>query len=445
MVSHSIIMMGRLTFIFCLVSVSHAYRCSVCSAGKYKSGIDHSLCLDCAENTYSATLGATTCVSCGTHSTAVRGSSTCVCDAGYAKSGESMDCSGCSDGLVSVNGKCECPSGSSGPSSGPCVLCPAGKFKTAVGSAACEDCPMHTYQTQTGARNCTSCPGELRSAAGSTSMDMCECGVGFLQRTDNTCEKLLSRFVEVRFEIQTTIDSTNLTQAQSVISDSIREAIIMDWTNKYNVSREYLIVEVVAIVESGRELLATYVRFEIVVRRIFPADTGIAYVDAVILAVSNFSVNNLEVQMPSSNSTVNGTYKPASTSKDFKFEIIGATTTSTQTVLGTLNLKLNVLVECLLIPWNDGGLGTSQACDIVCNAEQEKMAVAFIDGHYILSCVDRRLETTPVQTTPVQNPPEPLPIPDNPLTVWIPYFILIGVGVPFVLVTLICRLQNRKL
>ena len=426
-----------LMLVFCCLTSTQAYRCSVCAAGKYKSGIDHSLCLDCAENTYSATLGATACVACGVNSRAPRGSSTCACDAGYVKAVGSMHCSGCSDGLVLVNAKCECPSGSSGPSSGPCALCAAGKFKTTVGGAACEDCPMHTYQTQTGARNCTACPGALRAAAGSTSQGMCECGVGFLQRTDNTCEELLPRFVEVSFEIQTTIDALDMARAQAAVANAIKEAVLMEWTNKYNVSREYLIVEVVAIVEPGRVLLTTNVKFEIVVRRIFPVDTSMASVDMVVVAVSNFSANQLEVVLPSRNSSVN---YPSSTVT--KFEIIGTTTTSSQAIEGTLNLRLNAVVTCTLIPWYDTVGGTSQACDVTCSADQEKGVIAYVNGLYILACVNKRVETSVVQTTPA---PAPAPVAtDTSAANWIIYSIPIAIVAAVVLVVCICLLRRRQ-
>lgn len=426
-------MNGSWMLVFCCLTVTQAYRCSVCSAGKYKSGIDHSLCLDCAENKYSATIGATTCVSCGAHSTAARGSSTCACDAGYVKTGESMDCSGCSNGLVLVNGKCECPSGSSGPSSGPCVLCTAGKFKSTVGSTACEDCPMHTYQTQTGARNCTACPDALRATAGSTSQDMCECGVGFLQRTDDTCEELLPRFVEVRLEIETTVETRDQNQTQTAIVDAIKEAVLTAWISEYNVSREYLIVEVVEIVESARRLLTTTIRYVIVVRRIFPADTSVSFVDTVVLSVANFSAVDLEVFVSARGTDFNGTKNVS------KLEIRG-TAASVQAVVAVLNLKLNEVVTCTLIPWSDTG-GTSQACDKVCTVDQDRVAVAFLDGQYILSCVDRRVETSAVQTTPLPLPLPSTPAPQNVDSVLV--VALVCVGVSAVLVTLACQLRRK--
>jgi hypothetical protein len=267
--------------------------------------------------------------------------------------------------------------------------------------------------------------------------------------------------------MQLTIDAVNQIQALSVASDAIREAILTRWTSQYNVSREYLIVEVVAIVESGRELMATYVRFEIVVRRIFPVDTTIAYVDAVIITVSNFNADDLEVIMFPSNPSRNSTFKPAV--QKFTFEIIGTITTSAQAVEGTLNLKSNVVVACTVIPWNETIGGTSRACDIVCSDELEKVAVAFIDGLYNLSCVDRRLETTAVQTTPVQTTPVqttpvqttpvqttpvqitrrftttgPLPVPEKTLADWVLIFTVVAVVVAAVLVTLVCRLRRKN-
>jgi hypothetical protein len=266
---------------------------------------------------------------------------------------------------------------------------------------------------------------------------MCECGVGFLQRTDNTCEELLPRFVEVSFEIQTTIDALDMARAQAAVANAIKEAVLMEWTNKYNVSREYLIVEVVAIVEPGRVLLTTNVKFEIVVRRIFPVDTSMASVDMVVVAVSNFSANQLEVVLPSRNSSVN---YPSSTVT--KFEIIGTTTTSSQAIEGTLNLRLNAVVTCTLIPWYDTVGGTSQACDVTCSADQEKGVIAYVNGLYILACVNKRVETSVVQTTPA---PAPAPVAtDTSAANWIIYSIPIAIVAAVVLVVCICLLRRRQ-
>lgn len=437
---YSIEMIRWLMLVLCCSASTSAYRCSICPAGKYKPGADflHSMCFDCEENTYAAVLGATACVACGTNSRAPRGSSTCACDAGYFKVAGSMDCSDCSNGLVLVNGKCECPTGSSGPSSGPCALCAAGKFKPAVGSAACEDCPMHTYQTQKGATNCTACPGALRAAAGSTSQGMCECGVGFLQRTDDTCEELLPRFVEVRLEVETTVENRNQNQTQTAIVDAIKEAVLTAWISEYNVSREYLIVEVVEIVESARRLLTTTIRYAIVVRRIFPADTSVAFVDAVVLSVANFSAADLEVFVPASGTDFNVTANVS------KLEIRG-TAASVQAVVAVLNLKLNEVVTCTLIPWHDTFGGTSQVCDKVCAVDQDRVAAAFLDGQYILSCVDRRVETSVVQITP-----RPLPLPSTPVPAPAPQNVdsvlvvaLVCVAVSAALATLACRLRRK--
>lgn len=436
MVFRPLHMNGYLMLVFYCLTSTQAYRCSVCSAGKYKSGIDNSLCLDCADNTYSATLGANACVPCGPHSSAARGSSACACEPGYAKTGESMDCSGCSNGLVFLNGKCECPAGSSGPSSGPCALCAAGQFTAAVGSAACADCPMHTYQSQAGARNCTACPGALSAAAGSTSPGMCECGVGFLQRAD-ACEELLPRFVEVRLEVEITQEAIAPNQTQAAIVDAIKEAVLTAWTREYNVSREYLIVEVVEVVEPARRLLATTTRYVIVVRRIFPAETSVAFVDAVVLAVANFSAADVEVLVPARASDSNAT------ATEVKLEIRG-TAATVQAIVGVLNLKLNAVVTCALVTWHDTAGRTSQACDKQCGAGQETVAAAFLDGQYVLSCVDRRVETSVVYTTPVPSTPAPAPAPAPGVTDLALMVTFISVGASVVLLALICKLRRKK-
>ena len=430
-------MIRWLMLVLCCSASTSAYRCSICPAGKYKPGADflHSMCFDCEEDTYSAVLGATACVACGANSRAPRGSSTCACDAGYVKAAGSTDCSGCSNGLVLTGGRCECPTGSSGPSSGPCALCAAGKFKDAIGSTPCLDCPVHTYASDEGRRNCTACPGELRSAAGSTSPNACECGVGFLQNTDDTCLELLPQFVEVRFEIQAKVDTATQNQTQSVFTDAIKEAILVAWVNEYNVSREYLIVEVVAIEESGRRLLATNIRYMIVVRRIFPVDTPLAFVNETVVAVGNFNVDDVEVLVAVGDSDVNGTKNVS------KLEIIG-TAVSVRPVEGVLNLKLNEVVTCTLISWYDIVDGTSQACDVTCSADQEKSAIAYLNGLYILACVNKKVETSVVQTTPA---PAPAPAAkDTSVANWILYSIPIAIFVAVVLVTCICLLRRRQ-
>jgi hypothetical protein len=268
---------------------------------------------------------------------------------------------------------------------------------------------------------------------------MCECGVGFLQRADDTCEELLPRFVEVRLEIATTVETIDQNQTQTVIVDAIKEAVLTTWTREYNVSREYLIVEVVEVVEPARRLLATTIRYVIVVRRIFPAETSVAFVDAVVLSVANFSAADVEVLVPATGSDANAT------ANEVKLEIRG-TAASVQAIVGVLNLKLNAVVTCALVTWHDTAGRTSQACDKQCGVGQEKVAAAFLDGQYILACVDRRVETSVVQTTPVPSTPAPAPAPaPAPGVTDLVLMVTLGsVGASVVLLTLICALRRKK-
>jgi hypothetical protein len=141
--------------------------CHLCSAGKYKetTGPDH--CEWCPPSTYSTAVGATatsTCQQCPENSYSPAGSASAS--------------------------QCTCKPGYTGPNNGPCVACPAGKFKTTFGSAPCSDCPVHTYSVATAKTDstCTTCPtNAVTLQTGSNVATQCVCNLGYTGPNGDTC------------------------------------------------------------------------------------------------------------------------------------------------------------------------------------------------------------------------------------------------------------------
>ena len=210
--------------------------CDACVRGKFKSITGSSACLSCAANKYSTVLGSVggTCTDCPTNTNAPEASSSpaaCTCNAGSTGGGGTTACTLCVAGTFKVatgpaactlcladwystdigatSDKCQqcpensmappgsdektdcvCKPGYTGPNGGPCVACPAGKFKTVQGSAACSDCPSHTYSTATAKTDstCSSCPtNAVTLQTGSNVLSQCVCNLGFTGPNGGTC------------------------------------------------------------------------------------------------------------------------------------------------------------------------------------------------------------------------------------------------------------------
>ena len=85
---------------------------------------------------------------------------------------------------------CVCNLGFTGPDSGTCAACAAGKYKTVPGPDTCTDCDAGTYLTTTGATAlapCTACPSNTQSGLGSTSLSSCVCNLGFTGPDGGPC------------------------------------------------------------------------------------------------------------------------------------------------------------------------------------------------------------------------------------------------------------------
>ena len=166
----------------CQGTCPSAQQC--CSAGSSQIGSASGgdlQCSHCLAGQYSETAGATSCSSCPSGMTSVKGSITCsLCSAGYASSGtdvSSLVCSPCSAGTYQdATGQASCKQCTAGnycaagsSSQSPCA---AGSYGSDP-SVACAPCPASTYSAAVGAAACTPCPAGRVSNPGSTQLIQC--------------------------------------------------------------------------------------------------------------------------------------------------------------------------------------------------------------------------------------------------------------------------------
>ena len=130
--------------------------CLPCSPGFFKSIEGPSVCVPCAEGSYTEdkTSAATLCLECSSgawSSEMSSGSGSCFCDAGFYSLAQSI-----------------------------CSLCPQGTFKTGRGNHNCDFCGVGTYGTEEGATSHMSCLlcglNSFSIGPGSVS---CQCNAGF--------------------------------------------------------------------------------------------------------------------------------------------------------------------------------------------------------------------------------------------------------------------------
>ena len=224
--------------------------CSSCPEGKYSNLTGGSECFDCSAGKVSAD-GASECTTCTAHSDVHNGGNSltnctcnlghtgpnggpCVaCDAGTYKdlngsaacslclpgkfsneTGAVSDtsCDNCQSGSHSSEGSviCSCNKGFTGPDGGPCMICPAGKYKDMNGTMACADCAAGKfldttggnsseacvkcetgkYVTSTGSNSstdCKTCPAYASSLAGSSQIKNCSCNKGYTGPDGQAC------------------------------------------------------------------------------------------------------------------------------------------------------------------------------------------------------------------------------------------------------------------
>jgi hypothetical protein len=131
-------------------------------------------CYECGLDFYKTTTGSTACLACPANTT-----TSSITNVAYAH-------------------HCRCGAGHTGPSGGPCTICPAGtskygsgshacsgcasgQYSDTVGADRCKECPMGTY-TLPGANSvCVQCPGNSTTGIiGAPSASYCKCNLGFI-------------------------------------------------------------------------------------------------------------------------------------------------------------------------------------------------------------------------------------------------------------------------
>lgn len=361
--------------LFVLICVSYAsaaemHMCVRCTPGKYQTGTSNLPCTDCAMNTYSPSYGMTGCANCEPNSISAPGSSSCECVQNYARATNSSGCTfACAYGRVQVGSTCQCPRGSNGTDSGACALC-----------------PVHTYASQVGARVCTACAAKMRSAAGSISEDACTCGVGFVKEA-SACTELLKVSVVAQVDMV-------LEQPSNVTLEQVRQAISRAVSVAYNISEEFLVIDVnLRPVASVRRLLQMPVwtmTYSITIRVLFPA------------GASESTVNQTQSTLGSINTLLQAGLQ--SESSGVQFSVLNSTVPVVRNVQGVFNANSREVVSCTLVPWQDER-GAAQACQRNCGVDEDVVAVAYVQGIFVLDC--KRRTSTPAPAPPGLPPPPP--------------------------------------
>lgn len=351
-------------------SAAHPQMCIICLPGKYQTRASNVPCQDCAFNTYSVSSGATACTSCEQNSFSSPGSSNCTCALNYARASNSSSCTfACDDGRVQVGYTCECPAGMNGTDRGVCALC-----------------PVHTYSSQVGSRVCTLCPVQMRSAAGSVSEGACMCSVGFVKQ-DSACIELLPVSVVTQVDIV-------LQQSSTVDLEEVRQAISTAVSVELRIPEVYIIVDVaLLLVASFRRLMQTSFNtttYSVTIRVLFAANASDAFVNETQSAVG--IVDTLLLAGISTHT--NGT----------KLTVLNSTVPMVRNVQGIFNPNSRELVSCTLVSWQDER-GVAQACMRTCGANEDLVAVAYVQGLYVLDCQRKTSTLTPAP--PGQPPPPP--------------------------------------
>jgi hypothetical protein len=350
-------------------------QCVQCAPGKFRSNdVFVASCTNCSVNTYSPSPGMTACRPCEANSASDAGSSSCTCVQNYARVNASAGCTfACANGRVRVGDTCQCPAGSSGGPTGSCALC-----------------AVHTYASQVGSSVCSSCPDGMRSAVGSASAAACVCGVGFL-KIFGACMQLLDFSVVLKFDMLLEVPS-------DVSMEQVRQTIVSVVSVAYNISAEFLVVDIVLVPGvSPRRLMqvASTNTYSVTIRVLFAVGASPADVSQIQSTIAT-------IDTPVKTGMQNG-------SSGVHFYVLNSTVPEVRNVIGVFNAISREVVTCTLVPWQDER-GAAQACERTCGVDEDVVAVAYVQGLYVLDC--RRTTTT--TTTPIQIVvPEPGSVASN--------------------------------
>jgi hypothetical protein len=140
--------------------------CAACAPGYFKAAGGNTLpCAACSDRFFSHVAAASACEPCPANTTG-----------GFANDAD-IDCT--------------CDPGFTGPAGGPCAACELGKYKAAHGSAACADCGPAAFWpvgADPAVFACEACPQHsARSSDLGSGVLGCVCDAGYRRTTDTTC------------------------------------------------------------------------------------------------------------------------------------------------------------------------------------------------------------------------------------------------------------------
>jgi hypothetical protein len=187
-----------------------------------------------------------------------------------------------------------------------------------------------------------------------------------------------------------------LEQPSNVTLEEVRRAISRAVSVAYNISEEFLVVEVSLLpVTSIRRLLQMPVwtmQYSITIRVLFPA------------GASESTVNETQSTLGTINTVLQAGLQTESSG--VQFNVLNSTVPVVQNVEGVFNANSREVVSCTLVPWQDER-GTAQACARTCGVDEDVVAVAYVQGLFVLDC--RRRTSTPAPPPPGLPPPPPAP------------------------------------
>jgi len=250
------------------------------------------------------------------------------------------------------------------------------------------------------------------------------CGVGFL-KIYSVCIELLDLSIVITFDVV-------LELPKEVTAQDVAQTISSAVSAAYNILAEYLLVDVEVLeVMSRRRLMqaTSTVKYRVTIRVLFARDA------------SPGSVNQTQTTMRAVDGEQLATVvRRASPGVDFN--VLNSTFSGARDEHGVVNVNSRQVVTCALVPWQDER-GAAQACVRTCRVDEDTVAVAYVQGLYILDCKGKT--GTPV-VPPTDGGTPVVPPADGASTQELPW-IAIGAGVGFGLVALIvagCILSRRK-
>jgi hypothetical protein len=219
---------------------------------------------------------------------------------------------------------------------------------------------------------------------------------------------------------------------QEATTQDVAQTILSAVSAAYNISAEYFLVDVEVLqVMSRRRLMQAMstVKYRISIRVLFARDALPGSVNQTQTTLQTLDNEQLTTVI-------------RRTSPGVQFNVFNSTFTGARDDHGVFNVNSREVVTCALMPWHDER-GAAQACVRTCRVDEDIVAVAYVQGLYVLDCKSKT--GTPV-VPPKDGGTPGVPPTDDSANQGLPVLV-IGVGTGLGLVTLAvgtCILSRRK-